>query len=59
MPLFYFSFVSMSSWQLIYFNFLFTLFTAAFTALPILVLARDDQDVSAMTLMYTPQGNAL
>eukprot|EP01113_Clastostelium_recurvatum_P026338 TRINITY_DN3160_c0_g1_i1.p1 TRINITY_DN3160_c0_g1~~TRINITY_DN3160_c0_g1_i1.p1 ORF type:complete len:1415 (-),score=445.20 TRINITY_DN3160_c0_g1_i1:21-4265(-) len=51
---FWFSFHSGFSGQMMYFDFLFTLYNALFTSFPILAVGMLDQDVSDTHLMLTP-----
>eukprot|EP01133_Synstelium_polycarpum_P016143 gene16143-19208_t len=51
---FWFGFYSAFSGQMIYFDFLFTLYNALFTSLPVLSLGTFDQDVREETLLARP-----
>jgi magnesium-transporting ATPase (P-type) len=59
LPQFWFSFWSGFSGQLLYFDFLFTMFNSLFTALPILAVTMFDTDASDDTLTKNHRGNAL
>ncbi|GAM21496.1 hypothetical protein SAMD00019534_046710 [Acytostelium subglobosum LB1] len=52
---FWFGFYSAFSGQMIYFDFLFTLFNALFTSAPILAVGNFDQDVKEEVLMNDPK----
>jgi magnesium-transporting ATPase (P-type) len=54
LPQFWFAMVCGYSGQLMYFDFLFTLYNAVFTSLPILVLAMTDEHASTRALLKYP-----